>query len=294
MQRPFTTLEIAKLRCFSKVQTIDLPAMRPQELQPGMSVPPAKSNHPIPNVKPVSVFHLALESSTPTASICIFDDASPITCRSIEGFRTTSSRLIPEIANALQHAGIQPQQIGLVSVSVGPGSFTGLRIGVMLAKSLIYALPGASLVGVDTHELIARQGLAELSEDDKAFTSQIASIINAQRGQWFVSRFDGNADPIRRLSASQILSPTEFTNGVDGPCWMCGPGLSMVTGDWLSKSSELRVSPRESWEPSAAMVGQIGWSRYQCGETADPWRLNPVYGRASAAEEKLTNVNNDE
>lgn len=233
------------------------------------------------------MLHLALESSTRTTSICILNGGSPISLQSIQGAQTTSSLIVPEIASALKTANVRPQEIGLVSVSVGPGSFTGLRIGVMLAKTLAYAVQGAALVGVDTHEVIARQGVAQLDEQDKFYSSRIVTVINAQRGQWFVAVFERDQGLLRQISENEIVSPQEFAIQAVGPCWLCGPGLSVLSKDTLENWANFRLCSPETWEPNALTVAQIGWNRYQRGETADLWRLYPVYGRSSAAEEVL-------
>lgn len=245
-------------------------------------------------LKSNSVFHLAIESSTRVVNVCVLEGSTPISSRINSGSQTTSSGLVPEIAAALDEARLHPRELALVSVSVGPGSFTGLRIGVMLAKTMAFALKSPALVGVDTHEVIAQQGLTILSEDDKSFSSEIATIINAQRGQWFVASFDGQSDPLRPIGQSRITGKEQFLNEETGPYWVCGPGLKADDVDILTSTGRFRVCPEETWQPSAVVVGQIGWSRYQRGETTDPWRLNPVYGRISAAEEKLLDSVNEE
>ena len=261
--------------------------------RPGRDFRPPKYTFSNLNVKSISVFHLAIESSTRVVSVCILEGSSPISSRTVDGAQTTSSGLVPEIEAALQDARIQPREIGLVSVSIGPGSFTGLRIGVMFAKTMAFALKSTALVGVNTHEVIAQQGLTSIGETDTSFSSKIATVINAQRGQWFVALFDSQSDPFQPIGPNRILGMEQFMKLDIGPCWMCGPGLAVGDVDSLTSTGKFRVCPVKSWQPCAAVVGQIGWTRFQRGETTDSWRLNPVYGRMSAAEEKLRDSVNE-
>ena len=83
---------------------------------------------------------LAIDTSSKNGSVAVFDDNSLIGCQNVAGKGNSASQLPPTIRSALSELGIEIGQLGCVAVATGPGSFTGLRVGVTTAKVLAYAL----------------------------------------------------------------------------------------------------------------------------------------------------------
>lgn len=201
-------------------------------------------------------------------------------CRLIEqiterGGERTAQALAPSLQHLLDVVAWTPMTVNLVAVAIGPGSFTGLRIGVTTAKAFAYA-SGANIAGVDTLEAIAAQ----------APTSQapLWVVLDAQRQELFTAKYR-----TAHLGSSRALRETGI---VSQPAWisMLRPG-DRVTGPALGKLLELlpsnvEVVAQELWHPTAAAIGQLAWAAYQAGARDDLWKLAPKYYRASAAEEK--------
>jgi tRNA threonylcarbamoyladenosine biosynthesis protein TsaB len=166
-----------------------------------------------------------------------------------------------------------------VAVTAGPGSFTGLRVGITTAKAFAYAT-GAEVLGIDTLEVLARQA--------PAHARVVQAVIDAQRQELFAATFErpdiATALNRRPQAASPQIMPID--------AWLASlkPG-DVVIGPVLSKlrehlPPEVQIAPESCWTPMAGSVGRIAARLYAAGERGDLWRLAPTYLRRSAAEEK--------
>ncbi|MDG2014204.1 MAG: tRNA (adenosine(37)-N6)-threonylcarbamoyltransferase complex dimerization subunit type 1 TsaB, partial [Pirellulaceae bacterium] len=232
------------------------------------------------------VIQLALETSIRDFSICLQIDQlifeNP--CETPDG--RASASLLPQIDALLQQANLRPADVGAVSISLGPGSFTGLRMGVATAKTLAWAL-NCPIYPVSSHAVIAWQAAKKLANEEACGIRQIAAVIDAQRGQWFSQLFTldkrGNITPERPFL---IVEPQAFLNELKDSTWVSGPGLHR----WQQKlqlKPTIQFTEPGLWNPSATAVAElVGQANYNT-PPVDPMELVPVYGRKSAAEEKL-------
>ncbi len=185
------------------------------------------------------------------------------------GARSAQS-LGPCLQGLLDQTGWRATDIDAVAVASGPGSFTGLRVGVTAAKMLAF-VAGCGVVEVDTLAVLA----AQAGEPGKS----IWAVLDAQRNELFAARFDAEnpSPPTEILSAEAWLARLQ-------------PG-EVVTGPVLGKlAAELPagviVAPQESWTPDAQTVAELALPAALAGEFISPEQLLPRYHRLSAAEEK--------
>lgn len=189
--------------------------------------------------------------------------------------RRHAQTLVAELRDLLRDAGLTPQNIDAVAVSIGPGSFTGLRVGVVCAKTFAYATR-CKVLAVDSLAAVAQQAPDEFSS--------LWIISDAQRGDYFTARYIRTDSGWQRDAEVQI---------VHGPAWLptlsaaeviAGPGVSRMTKDADFAPRILR----DEWaaRPTATAVVEIARPRVVAGETDDFWSLTPLYIRPSAAEEK--------
>jgi len=222
---------------------------------------------------------LAIETSGRFGSVATIeggsDGATPLHQIILPETQRTAQSLAPAIHELLLATDWSPRDVELVAVAVGPGSFTGLRIGVTTAKAFAYAV-GAEVVGVDTLHAIAEQAPVACSP---AWT-----IIDAQRQELFAAKFasDGKSEP-RRLVDTAIVSQSEWLERLHPGDRVSGPALKRVR-PFLP--AHIAIVPEELWQPMADAVGKLAWRRYVAGERDDVWKLAPLYLRPSAAEEK--------
>ena len=219
---------------------------------------------------------LALETTEHNGSLAAMANGNLLEELILERTQRSAQSLAPAMVALLKQVGWRPADVQLVAVSRGPGSFTGLRIGVTTAKVFAYAV-GAEILGVDTLEAIA----AAVPED----VTKVSVVMDAQRGQ-IVGRYYG-----RRSDG--WFEPTEPQRLIDVETWLEQlPPEIAVTGPILGKladrlPSHVRLLDRRCWSPRASVVARLAARDYALGRRDDLWKLAPHYCRPSAAEEKF-------
>lgn len=196
------------------------------------------------------------------------------------GQRSAQS-LAPAIAEVLATAGRRAAEVRLVAITVGPGSFTSLRVGVTTAKAFAYAV-GAEVLGIDTLEAIAAETLLAAGEADLDGLT-IAAAIDAQRGDVYAARFRASGSQLDRLAPTAICPSGDWLEVFESGWLATGPALESLAA---RLPAGVLVAPREAWMPTAATVGRLAAAKYAAGCRDDLWTLAPVYLRKSAAEEK--------
>lgn len=216
---------------------------------------------------------LAVETSGPVGCLAVMRDGRCLEERFLpELGRRHAQSLVPETVAFLRRHGIEPAEIDALAVSVGPGSFTGLRVGVTFAKTFAYAA-GAELAAVETFHAIA--------ENTPAAPSVVVTA-DAQRGGLIVGRYTRGTDGrFRRDGELRLVTPAELASSLRPADLLTGPGV-----DRLSDFANAEIAAPHLRQPRAAVVGQLGEVLLRAGQTADPWTLEPLYVRKSSAEEK--------
>jgi tRNA threonylcarbamoyladenosine biosynthesis protein TsaB len=193
-----------------------------------------------------------------------------------EGAGRPTQTLVGEIEAAVNRLGLRVRDFEGVAVSIGPGSFTGLRIGVVCAKLLAYATD-CSLAAVDTFEAIAANSPPEVC--------RVEVIDDAQRGDLFAASYRRQSDGAwRRDKAITIVNGQIWGRELRDVEAISGPGLAKPT---TQPPAGICILPRDAWLPRACEVARIGLRQIEQGQTADCRTLEPFYLRRSAAEERL-------
>lgn len=227
---------------------------------------------------------LAVDTSGMCGTIALRRDGQLIAERELEqSKRRHAQTLITEIHELLQSHQLVPNDIRIVAVSHGPGSFTGLRVGIVFAKTFAY-VTGSSIVAVDTLQTVA----AAITVDRFPEITSLHVVSDAQREQLFVSQFlrdsDGWWNPVGPIDIVDCEAWCENSARLASPEFaVTGPGLVKVA-DVLPSS--VRRLPKEMWTPRAAQVALIAERLAAENQFADPFELEPFYLRKSSAEEK--------
>jgi tRNA threonylcarbamoyladenosine biosynthesis protein TsaB len=187
----------------------------------------------------------------------------------------TARSLLPTTQALLQQNGWRPADIELVAASTGPGSFTGLRIGVVAAKTFAYAV-GAKLVGVHT--------LAALAEPIDASAPRLWTVLDAQRQELFGASFNPARSVVDQAEPPTDIMPIDdwIAKLTDGD-QVAGPPLAKLR---QSLPAGVVIADERLWNPTAAAVGRLGFVLFNRGREISPLELVPDYFRKSAAEEK--------
>jgi tRNA threonylcarbamoyladenosine biosynthesis protein TsaB len=199
--------------------------------------------------------------------------------------------LVPAIQAACERAAWDRRRIDLVAVSIGPGSFTGIRIAVTLAKFMAYDT-GAKVVAVPS--------LRALAENAPADRPRVVSVIDAKRGGLFASIFDRRDEapahidePRARRGSGGILAAFDETFGpalvepealakrLSAPAFILGHGITKGR----AALAAFDLAPPDLWDIRPSVVARLGAALAARGQFADPLRLEPLYIRRPEAEE---------
>lgn len=223
---------------------------------------------------------LAIETSIRPGSLALFEEGQLLAEASLPDQERTTSALTPSIQGLLKKVGWRPTDVQLVATTVGPGSFTGLRVAVTTAKTLAYAV-GAEIVGLNTLEVIALQAAGQGGE-----AMQVDAIIDAGRGDLFAARYILlSDDTVEVVCETHIVPAAQWIESLPSPATVTGPALEK---EKLTSRlpSPIRIIDASLWQPSATTVGRLAWQAHRSGRHDDLWQLVPQYYRKSAAEEK--------
>jgi tRNA threonylcarbamoyl adenosine modification protein YeaZ len=148
------------------------------------------------------VLVLAADSSLPLLSVALLSDRTLLGAVSLEGKGSRNEKLLPAIDWLLSESGLQKHDVALFATTRGPGSFTGVRIGLATIQGLALAL-GKPVIAMSTHEAIAL-GEGASSEETPDNLARIAVYDDAGRGEFYLSVFEGNREVIApRLATEQ-------------------------------------------------------------------------------------------
>ncbi len=218
---------------------------------------------------------LSIDTSGLAGSIALSRDGVLLGERQLaQAGRRHARTLIAEIANLFDACESESNQCTAIAISVGPGSFTGLRVGVVCAKTFAYAT-GCLLTPVDTFEAVATGVPDDVTE--------VAVIDLAQRGELFVGEYRRSADRWERVGVITIEPAEAWAAARKPDLRVVGPGMGRLRGSLFPESACL---PVECDIPQARHVATIGTRQLLAGRTIDCWSLEPFYLRRSAAEEK--------
>ena len=230
---------------------------------------------------------LAVESTAKQGSVAVTEDERTLAYFSTDAGQTHSQWLLPMALDACRCAGITLEDVGLYAVTVGPGSFTGVRIGVSCIKGLAFGkeLP---CVGVSSLEALA-ENLAPLD-------GILCPVMDARRGEVYNALFHMKEGRIVRLCPDRAIPLSELRGELERDY----PGQKVrLVGDGAAIAYDalaglpVALPPAEIMYASAASVARCGYRHYLAGEATTDAALAPVYLRLPQAErERLERMKN--
>ena len=184
--------------------------------------------------------------------------------------------LIPAISALLAAEGLTVADLGAIAVGLGPGSYTGLRIGLTAAKTLAYAAK-KPLVAIDSLEAIARNA----PED----APKVVVAVDAQRGDAYLADFarESPGAPPRRLGPTRIEAVEPWARALDPRTLVLGPALDRLLADWPEST---RLGTIDQGHPDSARLIPLAREALEAGRALDPFFVEPIYLRRSAAEDQ--------
>ena len=220
---------------------------------------------------------VGIETSGQYGSVAVVRDDVCLAERTLSRTGRRHARtLVVELRLLLQSVQIASSNVDVVAVSIGPGSFTGLRVGIVCGKTMAYATR-TTLIAVDSFEAVARNAPPDVA---RQFV-----MGDAQRGDVFVGQYHRSANGRwQREGEIQMTGFASWRDELPRDAVFSGPGLQTYGVD-LKRHG--RLLERECWTPRASHIAHIGVERAATGISDDPLLIDPVYIRKSSAEEKL-------
>lgn len=217
---------------------------------------------------------LALETATDTCGVALLRGDALVAEAHLHRPRVHSERLTPLVEDVLRHGEVEREALDAVAVSRGPGSYTGLRIGVSTAKG--WALgTGASLVGVPTLAAYAAQ-LRPVTEPGDV----VCALLDARRDEVYAGAFRRTSERFETHAETKALTVdalSEWLGDVDGRLWLVGDGGEKSRDALASVGTEDIVLPPDEVSPSAAWVARHGRTRLDCHGPDDVATFEPFY-----------------
>jgi tRNA threonylcarbamoyladenosine biosynthesis protein TsaB len=219
---------------------------------------------------------LAVDSSSLTGSVALCD-GEKLVAESLLNVRSThSEKLLKQIDLLLREAGWSLPDIDLFATVVGPGSFTGLRIGIATIKGLAQTLD-KPVVGISS--------LAMLAMNLPLSAVPVCTFMDARKKEVYSQLFQWTADGPTPLNEAQVLPPRQLLQQLDQPVALVGDGVLLYQadiGEILGDSALLPTATAH--QPRAAQAAWLAWRAHINGETASAAELLPIYIRPSDAE----------
>ncbi len=232
---------------------------------------------------------LALDSTAKTASVSLCEDERLITVYSVTAGLNHSETLLPMVENALKTAQMNIDDVDMFAISDGPGSFTGVRIGVSLLKGLAFG-KNKICVGVSTLEALAY--------NLKGFKGIICPVMDARREQVYNALFLSDENGIQRLCEDRAISIDELDKELiekykGQTIYICGDGYDVVKKAIKAETLDTPILLREQ---NAYSIAQTALKKYNENTEKDftDGNLKPTYLRVPQAErERLERLNNN-
>ena len=219
---------------------------------------------------------LGIETSTTQGGVAIIGEER-VLCETVLNVEVThSERLLPAVDRALDEARITLESLGGIAVSIGPGSFTGLRIGLSTAKGLAYAT-GLPLVGVPTLEAMAWTL--------PAARWQVCPVLDARKQEVYAALFRHEPEGLRRMTEDAALAPEDLCRLIRNPTLFLGDGADAYGALFRERlGDKMLLPPLASRGARPACVAELGRRRLLRGDRDAPDSLVPRYLRPSEAE----------
>jgi len=229
---------------------------------------------------------LALETSGRAGSVALGRGDEIISEKFFSAPMRHNAELFETITELLTKSDSKPSEIAEIYISIGPGSFTGIRISVTLAKMMALS-KNVKIAAVRTTEALAENAQSFVSEQ-KLGTRRIATIIDAKRSYFFTALFEKNGDEWVKTIDDTLIKASDFVErfaGSDDPLWLLGEGLLYYRDKFAAEG--IKVMDEQYWAGRASGIYRVGRKMAKSGNYISPKELSPLYLRKTDAEESV-------
>ncbi|MFW6082716.1 MAG: tRNA (adenosine(37)-N6)-threonylcarbamoyltransferase complex dimerization subunit type 1 TsaB [Chloroflexota bacterium] len=211
---------------------------------------------------------MAIDTATDQASLALHDGFAVRAEHTWEAPRRHTTELSPRIGEAMAQTGVSPRDLSGVAIAKGPGSFTGLRVGMSVAKGLAVAC-SLPLVAVPTLDVVA----AAQRRDRR----RLAAVVQAGRGRIAIGFYRWEADRWKAEEEPKLTTWADLDREIDEPTLFCGE-VDRAGADVIADLGNQALLLPAAWRVRrAGFLAELGWDRLNSGEIDDPASLTPIY-----------------
>jgi tRNA threonylcarbamoyladenosine biosynthesis protein TsaB len=219
------------------------------------------------------VLVLAMDTATPSTSVAVGSEAGTLASVAVRHERRHAEVLVPAVRWVLEQAEVEPGSLAGVAVGVGPGLFTGLRVGVSTAKALAQAwrLPMVAVASLDLLAFAHRQT-----------PRTICPVIDARRGEVFTALYRAAPGGVVRLIEYHVLRPDQVAAGLEARgdhVLLCGDGAFAHRAAFERLGDQCHLAGADQAAPSAGALVELALPRFLREATTRPLDVTPLYLR---------------
>ena len=221
---------------------------------------------------------LAFDSTAKAASVAVTDDEKLLALYNIDNGLTQSELLLPMAENMLKSLRLSFDDVGLLACAVGPGSFTGVRIGVALVKGIAF---GKNI------PTIAVSTLDELAENLAGLDGIIVPVMDARRQQVYTATYKGEGGSLEKLTPDRAIAISELAEELKAfsePIYLVGDGYEVAKRGLLAAGVEVKETPKLLITENAYSVALVAKRKHEGGEVMSDLEIAPTYLRMPQAE----------
>ncbi len=210
---------------------------------------------------------LAIDTSTAIASVALYDGAvsGEVTWRSGRGH---SVELMAQVSALMRLRKVEPEQLSAVAVAVGPGSYTGLRVGLAAGKGLCLAL-GIPMVGVGSLDILA--------EAQREACLPVRPLLDAGRHRFATALYRRQNGEMRRVGPIEGKRLSEILESITEETLLCGDLGDLAAAEPHGVKVQIQIASPASSLRRAGYLAEIGWRRYRRGEAEDARQVDAIY-----------------
>jgi tRNA threonylcarbamoyladenosine biosynthesis protein TsaB len=223
---------------------------------------------------------LGLDTATAVASIALVKDGK--IAATLERPASSHCAALPAaVDELLRGAKVSIRDLGAIAAGIGPGSFTGLRVGIAYAKG-IAAASGCALIGVPSFDAIA---VAALKAAKTSVGMQICPIVDARKGEAYFALYRVTADGLEKVIEEAVVTVEDLASRIAGGVLFAGDAKAREAARLLGSRnrSDVQILETDALEWRGACVAAIGAARLASGDTDRAAALEPMYVRAAEA-----------
>jgi len=223
---------------------------------------------------------LAADTSTPSGSVAVMEGDRLLAEWTFHSGHTHNRRLLKTLDSVLRELGWSLDGVEAFAVTAGPGSFTGLRIGLTTIKTLAWST-GKPYVGISSLDVLAAPLAYSLHP--------VCAVLDAKKQQVYAALYRGNQKgEFLRASPYQVMKPGELPGRLTGPTILVGDGWLLYRDLFRQAMGESAIEPPPAFHTlRAGFLADLAQRRLLCGEAQDPVSSVPLYVRPSEAELRL-------